>query len=48
VTVDYDTLEDDTVTVRDRDSTEQRRLATDDLAGTLSALAAGELAFAEV
>jgi len=48
VTVDYDTLEDDTVTVRDRDSTVQRRVPIDGLAGTLSALAAGDLAFDEV
>ena len=45
VTVDYDTLEDDTVTVRDRDSTEQRRVAVDDLAATLAGLRAGDLAF---
>ncbi len=31
VTVDYDTKEDDTVTVRDRDSTEQQRVAVDEL-----------------
>jgi glycyl-tRNA synthetase len=48
VTVDYDTLEDDTVTVRDRDSTVQRRVPIDGLAGTLSALAAGDLVFDEV
>ena len=31
VTVDFDTLKDDTVTVRDRDTTKQERLATPDL-----------------
>lgn len=31
VTVDFDTLEDDTVTVRERDSTEQKRMKIDDL-----------------
>jgi glycyl-tRNA synthetase len=31
VTVDFDTLEDDTVTVRDRDTTEQKRVAIKDL-----------------
>jgi len=48
VTVDYDTLEDDTVTVRDRDSTEQRRVAVDDLVATLAGLRAGDLAFEDV
>jgi len=45
VTVDYDSLEAETVTVRERDSTEQRRVATDDLAETLVALRDGDLAF---
>jgi len=31
VTVDFDTLEDDTVTVRERDSTEQKRMTIDEL-----------------
>jgi glycyl-tRNA synthetase len=48
VTVDYDTLEDDTVTVRDRDSTDQRRVAVDGLAGMIASLAAGESAFGEI
>ena len=42
VTVDYDTLEDDTVTVRERDSTEQARVAVDDLADAIDRLVAGE------
>eukprot|EP00638_Chattonella_subsalsa_P000517 CAMPEP_0117745964 /NCGR_PEP_ID=MMETSP0947-20121206/7676_1 /TAXON_ID=44440 /ORGANISM="Chattonella subsalsa, Strain CCMP2191" /LENGTH=543 /DNA_ID=CAMNT_0005563221 /DNA_START=94 /DNA_END=1725 /DNA_ORIENTATION=+ len=36
ITVDFDTLEDNTVTVRDRDSTEQVRMAIDDLIPYLS------------
>ena len=35
VTVDYQTLEDDTVTVRDRDTMEQKRLAVSDLPSAL-------------
>jgi glycyl-tRNA synthetase len=31
VTVDFDTLEDNTVTVRDRDTMEQKRIAIDEL-----------------
>ena len=48
VTVDYDTLEDDTVTIRDRDSTAQRRIAVDDLAETIDALVAGKTAFEDL
>ena len=38
VTIDYETLEEEpeTVTVRDRDSTEQKRVEISDLAGYLS------------
>jgi glycyl-tRNA synthetase len=35
VTVDFDSLEDDAVTVRDRDTTEQTRVAIADLEGHL-------------
>ncbi len=42
VTVDYDTLEDDTVTVRERDSTDQRRISIDDLPATIGRLVAGD------
>ena len=35
ITIDFDTLEDDTVTVRDRDTGEQRRVAIADLKATL-------------
>jgi len=48
VTVDYETLEDGTVTVRERDSTEQLRVPVDDLDETLTALSEGDLAFADV
>jgi len=48
VTVDYDTLEGDTVTVRDRDSTDQRRVPVDGLAETLGRLRDGDLAFDEL
>jgi glycyl-tRNA synthetase len=48
VTVDYDTLEDDTVTVRERDSTAQRRVPADELADTLTRLRDGDLAFDEL
>ncbi len=41
VTVDYDTLEDDTVTVRERDSTDQTRVAVDDLADAVDRLVSG-------
>jgi glycyl-tRNA synthetase len=41
VTVDYESLEDDTVTVRERDSTEQARVDVADLAAELTALRAG-------
>ena len=37
VTVDFDTLEDDTVTVRDRDTMSQQRLSIDDLTAALDA-----------
>ena len=42
VTVDYDTLEDETVTIRERDSTDQTRVATEDLPGAIRRLLAGE------
>jgi glycyl-tRNA synthetase len=46
VTVDYESLEDDTVTLRDRDSTEQVRIGVDELASTVEALVDGERTFA--
>jgi glycyl-tRNA synthetase len=48
VTVDYDTLEADTVTVRERDSTAQRRVPADELGATLTRLRDGDLAFDEL
>jgi glycyl-tRNA synthetase len=48
VTVDYDTLEDDTVTVRERDSTEQARVAVEELPATLTALRTGSTDMADL
>ncbi len=45
VTVDYDTLETDTVTIRDRDTATQRRLPAADLPDALETLRAGDRAF---
>ncbi len=42
VTVDHDTLDDDTVTIRDRDTTEQVRVHLDDLEDALRRLLLGE------
>ncbi len=35
VTVDFDTLEDNTVTIRDRDTLEQRRISIDEISGVI-------------
>jgi glycyl-tRNA synthetase len=48
VTVDYESLEDDTVTVRERDTTEQIRVPTEDLTETLQSLRAGDATFDDV
>ena len=48
VTLDERTTEEDTVTVRERDSTEQVRIEIETLVETLSALREGELSFAEL
>ncbi|CQH61586.1 glycine--tRNA ligase [Halobacterium hubeiense] len=48
VTVDYDSLEDDTVTLRDRDTTDQVRVAIDDLADVVAGLADGNREFADL
>ncbi|OLZ42337.1 glycine--tRNA ligase [Natrinema saccharevitans] len=50
VTVDFETIENEatTVTVRERDTTEQKRLPVADLAETLAAIREGELAFDEL
>ncbi|MFB6086343.1 MAG: glycine--tRNA ligase [Halodesulfurarchaeum sp.] len=48
VTVDYESLETGTVTVRDRDTTEQVRVAIEDLPETLAALRDGEIPFEQL
>ncbi len=48
VTVDYDTLEDNTVTVRDRDSMEQVRVPIERLPEILSGLITGATTFREI
>ncbi len=48
VTVDYDTLEDGTVTLRDRDSMHQVRIPRASLAATCRMLCAGQAYFAEL
>ncbi len=48
VTVDYEGLEDDTVTLRERDSTEQTRVAVADLADIIADLRSGERTFADL
>ncbi|MEE9163774.1 MAG: glycine--tRNA ligase, partial [Thermoplasmata archaeon] len=45
VTVDYDSLEQEDVTVRDRDSTHQARVAVKDLRGSLQGLLEGTIEF---
>jgi len=48
VTVDYESLEDGTVTLRDRDTTEQTRVARDELPSLLAALRDGDTSFEEL
>ena len=45
ITIDYESLENDDVTIRDRDSEEQKRVKIDVLPDTLRKLIDGELAF---
>ncbi len=45
ITVDFDTLEDDTVTIRDRDSKEQIRVKIEDLKETIKKLIEEEIEF---
>jgi glycyl-tRNA synthetase len=45
ITIDYDTLEDNTVTIRDRDTREQVRVKIDELSSILEKLIEGELTF---
>ncbi|WP_290815600.1 glycine--tRNA ligase [Halovivax sp.] len=48
VTVDYESLDDEAVTVRERDTTAQKRLPIADLPETLAALRSGEVSFDEL
>jgi len=48
VTVDYESLEDETATLRERDSAAQRRVDLDELPEVLAALRAGERRFEDV
>jgi glycyl-tRNA synthetase len=48
ITVDYDTKEDNTVTLRDRDSMKQVRIAIDRLPETVKGLVDGSITFAEI
>jgi glycyl-tRNA synthetase len=47
VTIDYDTLEDDTVTIRERDTMKQVRTHVSDLEGNLEKLISGNMVFEE-
>ena len=48
ITVDYDTKENQSVTLRDRDTMEQVRLPIGELTGTVSALVEGRITFASL
>ncbi len=48
ITVDYTTLEDSTVTVRERDSAEQRRVKIEELGDKLISLIQGNMKFEEI
>ena len=48
VTIDYQTKEDGTVTLRDRDTEQQRRVAKDELTAVITSLLAGTKQFSEV
>ncbi len=48
VTIDYDTLEDNTVTIRERDSTEQIRVPIERLPEIFSMLISGAITFPEL
>ena len=47
VTVDFDTVKDRTVTIRDRDTTQQIRVHINELVGILLQLSAGSLLWAD-
>jgi glycyl-tRNA synthetase len=48
ITVDFDTLEDDTVTLRELDSTKQIRLPIKDVGRVVNSLTAGTMLWANV
>ena len=48
ITVDYDTMQDSTVTIRERDTMEQKRIKIDSLPELLWKLSAGRLSFAKL
>ncbi|MHA2192525.1 MAG: His/Gly/Thr/Pro-type tRNA ligase C-terminal domain-containing protein [Candidatus Thorarchaeota archaeon] len=48
MTIDYDSLEDQTVTVRDRNSMEQVRVKDSDLVSVLQQLVKGEQEFSSL
>jgi glycyl-tRNA synthetase len=48
ITVDFDSLENDDVTIRDRDTEEQKRVKIPELKDTLRKLSSGELKFKEI
>ncbi len=48
VTIDYDTLQNNTVTIRDRDTREQVRVKIDELTDILEKLIEGEISFEEL
>ena len=48
ITVDYDTKENHTVTLRDRDTMEQVRVPIAELTGTVRALVEGQITFASL
>ncbi len=48
ITVDYDTIEDGTVTIRDRDSTEQKRIPVKELETMAQGLVSGRILFKDL
>lgn len=48
ITIDYESLEDNTYTLRDRDSTKQVRSSLDDIIGAISQVVAGKSSWAEI
>ena len=48
ITIDYDTLEDNTVTIRDRNSMDQIRISKDELSSILHSLVNGKISFGKL